>query len=68
MEMNFDYHISVLKSPVPIRMGININGNLDDFKFKLGKAQYKNTDLPVYSNVIDSTRLGLLEKIRNIHN
>lgn len=68
MEMNFDYHISVLKSPVPIRMGININGNLDDFKFKLGKVQYKNTDLPVYSNVIDSTRLGLLEKIRNIHN
>ena len=68
MEMNFDYHISVLKSPVPLRMGININGNLDDFKFKLGKAQYKSTNLPVYSNIIDSTRECLREQIRNIHN
>jgi hypothetical protein len=67
LEMNFDYHISVLKSPIPMKMGININGNMDDFKFRIGKAQYKDTNLPVYSKLIDSTRVNLLEQIKNIY-
>ena len=67
LDMNLDYHISVLKSPVPLRMGINITGNMDDFKFKIGKAKYKNTNLPVYSRFIDSSRVNLLEKIKQIH-
>lgn len=67
LDMNFDYHISVLKSPVPLKMGININGNMDDFKFKIGKAKYKDTNLPVYSKIIDSTRVNLLEQIKDIY-
>lgn len=67
LDMNFDYHISVLKSPVPLKMGININGNMDDFKFKIGKAKYKDTNLPVYSKMIDSTRVNLLEQIKDIY-
>lgn len=67
LEMNFDYHISVLKSPIPMKMGINISGNMDDFKFRIGKAQYKDTNLPVYSKLIDSTRVNLLEQIKNIY-
>jgi hypothetical protein len=67
LDMNLDYHISVLKSPLPMRMGINISGNMDDFKFGIGKAKYKDTNLPVYSNVIDSTRVNLLEKIKDIY-
>jgi len=67
MDMNLDYHISVLKSPIPMRMGINITGNLDDFKFKIGKALYKDTNLPVYTRMIDSTRINLLGKIKDIY-
>lgn len=67
MDMNFNYHISVLKSPIPMRMGINIDGNMDDFKFKIGKALYKDTKLPVYSKIIDSTRINLAEQIRHIY-
>ena len=67
LDMNFDYHISVLKSPVPMKMGININGNMDDFKFRIGKAKYKDTNLPVYSKMIDSTRVNLLEQIKDIY-
>ena len=67
MDMNFNYHISVLKSPIPMRMGINITGNLDDFKFKIGKALYKDTNIPVYSKVIDSTRINLLDRIKGIY-
>lgn len=68
LNMNFNYHISVLKSPIPLRMGIDIIGNMDDFKFKIGKALYKNTNLPVYSKMIDSTRINLLEQIKGIYN
>ena len=67
LDMNFDYHISVLKSPIPMKMGININGNMDDFKFRIGKAKYKDTNLPVYSKMIDSTRVNLLEQIKDIY-
>jgi len=67
LDMNLDYHISVLKSPLPLRMGINITGNIEDFKFKVGKAKYKDTNLPVYSKFIDSSRVNLLERIKQIH-
>lgn len=67
MEMNLDYHISVLKSPIPMRLGIDITGPLDDFKIKVGKARYKSTALPVYTKQIDSTRINLREQIRNIY-
>ncbi len=67
MDMNIDYHISVLKSPVPMRLGIDIKGNIDDFKIRIGKAKYKSTALPVYTRHIDSTRINLREQIRNIY-
>ena len=62
--MNFNYHISVLKSPIPMRLGIDITGNMDDFKFRIGKAKYKDTNLPVHTSFIDSTRLSLKEYIK----
>ena len=67
MDMNLDYHISVLKSPVPMRLGIDITGNMDDFKIRIGKAKYKSTELPVFTKQIDSTRVNLREQIRNIY-
>ena len=29
LDMNFNYHISILKSPLPFKAGVNISGNLD---------------------------------------
>ena len=65
--MSFKYHISVLDSPIPFRVGIDLYGdNFDDFKFRIGKAKYKNTNIPVFSSVIDQTRLNLKESIEKI--
>lgn len=66
LDMNFNYHISVLHSPIPIRLGVDVYGNLDDFHFRIGRAKYKNTDLPVYAGVIDSTRLNLRNYITHV--
>ena len=68
MDMNLDYHISVIKSPLPMRLGIDITGNMDDFKIRPGKVRYKSANLPVYTKQIDSTRVNLREYIYNIHN
>lgn len=65
-DMNFLYHISVLKSPIPLKIGLNVSGNLDDLKIKVGKTLYKNTSLPVYTHLIDEVRVNLKESIINI--
>lgn len=66
MDQTFKYHVSVIKSPLLIRFGVDLWGNFDDFKFKIGKAKYKNKRVPVFSAVVDETRLNLSQAIRNI--
>ena len=67
LDMSFNYNISILESPIPFRVGVNIHGNVDDFGFKIGKSQYKSDNLPVFSTLIDSTRLNFREQIANIY-
>lgn len=67
LDLSFDYHISVLQSPIPFRLGVTVFGNMDDFDFKIGKARYKSAELPVYTALIDSTRLNLRDHIANIY-
>lgn len=63
LDMNFNYHISILKSPLPFKAGVNISGNLDKMKFRIGKAKYKNAVTPVEIHKVDSTRLQLGNRI-----
>ena len=35
--------------------------------FKIGKAKYKSEDVPVFSTVIDKTKVNLLQSIRGIY-
>ena len=67
LDMSFNYHISVLKSPVPFKLGINITGTLDHFKFGIGKCKYKDLFKPAKSSVLDSTnvRINVREDIYN---
>ena len=64
LDMTFDYHISVLKSPVPFKLGIDIKGNLDDFKFKIVKCRYKDFLKPAKQAELDSTRHNIRQDIR----
>jgi hypothetical protein len=68
LDMTFNYHISVLQSPLPFKLGINLNGdlaNMSKMKIGIGKAKYKDTNLPTYVTVIDTTRLNLRTQINN---
>ncbi len=42
MDLTYDYHLSILKSPVPFKAGIDITGTDDDLDFKITKAKYKH--------------------------
>lgn len=67
MDESFRYHISVLRSPILIRLGIDVFGdNFDKMKFRIGKAKYKNTNVPAFSSVIDTTKINLVNSIRGI--
>lgn len=64
LDMTFNYHVSVLKSPVPFKLGIDITGNLDDFKYKITKCKYKDIFKPAKQAELDSTRKNIRKDIR----
>lgn len=67
LDMSFRYHVTLLKSPFPFRVGMDIFGpDFDHLKFKLGKPKYKNNKIPVFSKVIDETQINLTESIHEI--
>ncbi|MCD7978602.1 MAG: AsmA-like C-terminal region-containing protein [Tannerellaceae bacterium] len=64
LDMTFNYHLSVLKSPVPFKLGIDITGNLDKFKYKITKCKYKDLFKPAREAELDATRTNLRTEIR----
>lgn len=67
-DMSYRYHASIIRSPMVFKVGVDLYGpNFDNMKFKIGKAKYKNKKLPVFTAVIDETKINLVESIRNIY-
>lgn len=67
MNNSFRYHASLIRSPFIIKLGIDLFGDsLDEMDFKIGKAKYRNSDIPDFTNVVDDTRNALLQSIRGI--
>ena len=67
LDMSYRYHASIIKSPLIIKVGVDIYGqDFDHMKFKIGKPKYKNEKVPAFTSVIDETRINLAASIRNI--
>lgn len=67
MDMSYKHHISVLRSPLLLRLGLNISGpDYDNMKFRLGRAQYRVKNVPSFTAVIDQTKNELRSSIYNI--
>ncbi len=66
LAMNLDYHVSVLKSPLPFKFGINVKGNVDNLKIRLGGAKYKEDIAYGRVAIADTTRINLLNQIENV--
>lgn len=66
IDMTFKYHISILKSPLPFRAGIDISGSMEKMKFRVTKAKYKDLFIPSRKAKVDSTQLNLKMRIRDM--
>ena len=67
LDMSYKYHASVIRSPMLLKVGVDIYGkDFDNMKFKIGKPKYRNTEVPVFTAVIDETKINLAESIRGI--
>lgn len=66
MALNYNYHVSVLKSPLPFKFGLNLSGNLDDMKIRVGKAKFKDKMVSERVAIVDTTRINLLNQIENV--
>lgn len=66
LAMNFDYHIAVLKSPLPFKFGITIKGNPDKYKVRFGGAKFKSGEIAESVGVVDTARVNLISQIENV--
>lgn len=66
MAMNFDYHVAVLKSPLPFKFGITVKGNPDKYKIRLGKARFNERTAISRPAIVDTTRVNLLRQIEGV--
>jgi len=64
LDMSFDYHISVVDSPLPLKFGIDIRGTLDDLKYSLAKCRYAEFYRPVARGEVQNRQLELRRMIR----
>ncbi len=66
LDLNFKYHVSVLKSPIPFKFGLNLSGNPDNMKVRFGGAKYKEGMVGQSVALVDTTRINLLEEMQRI--
>ena len=44
LDIVYNYNVSIIKSPLPFKAGVDIFGDLNDYDFNITKAKLKNTD------------------------
>lgn len=67
LSQQFDYHVSVIKSPLILKFGLNVWGeDFDHIKYGLGKARYRSPNVPVYTQELNNVQYNLIGAIHNI--
>lgn len=66
IDMDFDYHLSVLKSPLPFRFGITIKGNPKKYKVRFGGAKFKENTAIESVNIVNEARINLIDQIEDV--
>lgn len=66
LALNFNYLISVLKSPLPFKFGITLKGNPDDYKIRLGKAKFNEKQAIERKLLVDTARINLVDQLEDV--
>ncbi len=65
-DMSFKYHVSLVESPVPVKLGVDLNGNIEDLNVDLAKCKYAEFYRPAHRGVVENKQLELMQMIRDI--
>ncbi len=63
-DLSFNYHISVVDSPVPMRFGIDVTGDMDDINYNPTQAKYAEFYRPASRRAVENRQLELRRMIR----
>ncbi len=64
LDLTFDYHISVVDCPLPIKLGVDIKGNEDNMSYKLAPCRYAAYYRPSSRRAVENKQLELRKMIR----
>ena len=66
-DQKFKYHISVIRSPLVVKFGLNAWGDdFDHIKYGLGKPLYTSPNVPVFTKQLDTVQYNLVAAIHNV--
>ncbi len=63
IDMNFNYHLAVLKSPIPFKFGVTIKGDLKKYKVRFGGAKFNENTAIESVNIVNDARINLIDQI-----
>lgn len=66
LDFDMNYHIAVLKSPIPFKFGINIKGKPDNMKIRLGGAKFKEKMITQRDSIASNMRINLLGEMNRV--
>lgn len=64
LDNSYDYHLEILKSPLPTRLALDVKGVMPKLNFKLGKCRYADMYKPDKRNDVQQKTLELKDLIR----
>ncbi len=64
-DMSYDYHISLVDSPVPIKLGVDVKGTEEAMKYNLAKCRYAEFYRPASRRAVENKQLELRQLIRD---
>ena len=64
-DMSFDYHISVVDCPLPIKLGVDVKGTEEAMSYNLAKCRYAEYYRPASRNVVENKQIELRKLIRD---
>lgn len=59
LDNHFNYHISVTDTPLPVRLGLNVSGTLEDLDYKRVPCKYKHLYNPEKQGKLEQQTLRL---------
>lgn len=63
-DLTYDYHVSVVDCPLPVKLGVDIKGNVDNMSYKLAKCKYAQYFRPTARHEVENKQLELRKMIR----